>query len=165
MASNLAGFDNSSANPLAGVSTLDGVEPLNDVNTLDGVEHLKKEDYLVYLCSEYPDKRKSDFDVIKQSDCDYRCIKLPKPDENGLESYIASYLGYIFGKGCKDNILIISSSADCQATINFWKNCKYPGSFVAAPTIEKGLEKLNRGGAGVRVILFESLYRPVSAAD
>lgn len=66
------------------------------VGGLSGVEYLTKDDTLYIFYSEACMKiKKSDFDVITASGCNFQIVKLRRQGRNELDFYIASECGVL----------------------------------------------------------------------
>lgn len=136
------------------------------VNNLNGIEYLNEKDRLEFFCGGHTNLcRRREVDLIKKSNCDVTVIRIPEPDKKDFDYYITSHIGYIVGKGCTDNILIVSNSKELKATTSYWKQMNHSGCIVLATTIEQGLKSLVTGADKERARYLGSFYKQVSIMD
>lgn len=116
------------------------------VGGLSGVEYLTKDDTLYIFYSEACMKiKKSDFDVITASGCNFQTVKLKRQGRNGLDFYIASECGVLAETGEK-KIAIISRDKGFSAVVDFFQKSKYKILVTTAGNIGDGIAKLNITG-------------------
>ena len=116
-------------------------ENVGNVNGLRGVDVLNKGDTLIIFFSGNCGKIRTDcMQQIKESQCQFRAVKLKTAGKNGLDFYIATECGIISERGEKQ-IAIISNDKGFQAVIDFFSRDKEAGKpqIVKASNIENAL--------------------------
>ena len=102
-------------------------ENVGNVNGLRGVDVLNKGDTLIIFFSGNCGKIRTDYmQQIKESQCQFRAVKLKTAGKNGLDFYIATECGIISERGEKQ-IAIISNDKGFQAVIDFFSRDKEAG--------------------------------------
>ena len=99
-------------------------ENMTGCHPFDGVEFLSENDTLVIFFSKNASTiRYGDLLKIEKSNCRVRLIKLVQQRKNGLDFYIASYVGKIFGDGHSfEEAVIITRDTGLNAVSDFWKS-------------------------------------------
>jgi len=68
---------------------------------------------------------------IQDSGCDFEAYKLLKKRKNGLDFYIATKVGELFGAGRCKNVVLVSNDNGFQAIREFWQECSGTKNRVA----------------------------------
>lgn len=88
----------------------------------DGAEFLSEKDTLIIFFSQCASTiRSGDLKKIENSGCQIKLVRLVKQRKNGLDFYIASYIGKLFGSNKADEAVIITGDTGLQAVSDFWK--------------------------------------------
>lgn len=108
---------------------------------LRGVEFLTDQDTLILFYSKAASHcEKRYLEKITQSGCNVEIYKLVKTGKNGLDFYIATKVGEIFGSGEKGPLVIISKDGGFQAVRDYWEKVSNSKNRVHLSTnIEKGI--------------------------
>lgn len=99
-------------------------ENMTGHHPFDGVEFLSENDTLVIFFSQTAATiRYGDLSKIEKSNCKVRLIKLVQQRKNGLDFYIASFVGKIFGDSqSSEEAVIITGDTGLSAVSDFWKS-------------------------------------------
>lgn len=88
----------------------------------DGAEFLSEKDTLIIFFSQCASTiRSGDLKKIENSGCQIKLVSLVKQRKNGLDFYIASYIGKLFGCNNTDEAVIITGDTGLQAVSDYWK--------------------------------------------
>lgn len=86
-----------------------------------GTDVLTREDCLdLFYSSSVPSMHSQYLEEIKASGCEFQIHKLMKTQKNGLDFYIATRLGEIFGAGYTGAAVIVSRDVGFQAVRDYW---------------------------------------------
>ena len=110
-----------------------------------GTEFLQPDDSLVLFYSKTtPNTEKRYLLDIKKSGCAFDICKLLKAHKNGLDFYIASKLGEIFGQNFRGSAVIVSKDTGFQAVKDYWTSrAQPPRKVFLSESIELGIVMAN----------------------
>lgn len=110
-----------------------------------GTDALTEEDHLdLFYSSSVPTMHSQYLEEIKASGCDFQIHKLKKTQKNGLDFYIATRLGEVFGSGYGGAAVIISRDVGFQAVRDYWTSvAKRPRRVYLSDSIERGIITAN----------------------
>jgi len=101
---------------------------------------------------------------IQNSRCGFETYKLLTKRKNGLDFYIATKVGELFGAGCCKNAVLISHDNGFQAIRDFWQECSGTKNRVAiSDSIEQGI--ITAGEASERAELIRSYRKTVDIGN
>lgn len=93
-------------------------------NGMRGSEHLLSSDYiLIFYSSAAPQMETRHLNNIRNSGCGFATYKLKEKRKNGLDFYIATKIGELFGAEKCSRAVIISKDAGFQSVRDFWAEC------------------------------------------
>lgn len=106
-----------------------------------GTEHLLPTDYvIVFYSKSAPVMERVYLEQIKSSGCGFEACKLLTERKNGLDFYIATRVGELFGQKCCQNAVIVSRDTDFRAVRDYWQECSgTKHRVVFSETIEHGI--------------------------
>lgn len=109
-------------------------------NGLAGSEYLSGQDRVTIfysaVCVQVENGR---MEQILNSGCGLDLCKLQKQGKNGLDFYIASRIGEIYGSGYEGDVSIISKDKGFRAVQDYWRRAKEPRKIVLKPDIEQSI--------------------------
>lgn len=110
-----------------------------------GTEYLQPADHIiVFYSAAAPNMEAKHLTEIKASGCKFEVCRLIKTRKNGLDFYIGTKAGAIFGAGYQGNLVIISRDEGFQAVREYWANCAKPARRVlTSESIERGIVSAN----------------------
>jgi hypothetical protein len=120
-------------------------ENVGNCDGLHGVDVLSESDTLIIFYSQCCGKIRYDFlKAIKESDCDFKIMKLQNTGKNALDFYIAAECGVLSEKG-ETQLAIISKDKGFKAVQDFFKIQDTGKNFmiVKAGNIEDAIKTLN----------------------
>lgn len=117
---------------------------------LQGAEYLQADDAVTIFYSQACMKIEWErLRQIKESGCNFRICKLQRTRKNGLDFYIASRIGEIYGQNYTGMVEIVSNDVGFQAVRDYWKSCSSkPRNIILRPDIERCIH--SSGGCSVR---------------
>lgn len=106
-----------------------------------GTEYLLSTDcVIVFYSANTPTMEQRHLMNIQDSGCGFETYKLLMKRKNGLDFYIATKVGELFGAGRCKNAVLISNDSGFQAIRDFWQECSGTKNRVAiSDTIEHGI--------------------------
>lgn len=112
-----------------------------------GTDALTREDHPdVFYSASVPSMQSRYLEEIKASGCDFQIHKLKKTQKNGLDFYIATRLGEIFGTGYHGVAVIVSKDVGFQAVRDYWTSvARKPRKVYLSESIERGIVTANLG--------------------
>lgn len=110
-----------------------------------GTDYLQANDSLILFFSKFTPNMETRYLLdIQKSGCFFDTCKLVKTQKNGLDFYIASRLGEIFGQGYRGNAVIVSKDTGFQAVKDYWTSRAKPAhKVVLSESIEQGIIAAN----------------------
>lgn len=119
-----------------------------------GTEYLVPTDYvIVFYSKSAPSMEQRYLDQIKSSGCGFETCKLLTKRKNGLDFYIATKVGEIFGQERSQNAVIVSNDTGFQAVRDYWQGRSGTKHRVAlAETIEHGFVAAGENSERTRLI-------------
>lgn len=110
-----------------------------------GTDALTREDHVdLFYSSSVPSMQSRYLEEIRASDCDFQIHKLKKTQKNGLDFYIATRLGEIFGSGFGGAAVIVSRDVGFQAVRDYWTSVsRKPRRVYLSESIERGIITAN----------------------
>jgi hypothetical protein len=120
-------------------------ENVGNRDGLHGVDVLSENDTLIIFYSNCCGKIRYDFlQAIKESDCDFKIMKLQNTGKNALDFYIATECGVLSEKG-ETQLAIISNDKGFKAVQDFFKvkNSSKKITLVKAGNVEDAIKMLN----------------------
>jgi hypothetical protein len=120
-------------------------ENVGNCDGLHGVDVLSENDTLIIFYSNCCGKIRYDFlQAIKESDCDFKIMKLQNTGKNALDFYIATECGVLSEKG-ETQLAIISNDKGFKAVQDFFKvkNSSKKITLVKAGNVEDAIKMLN----------------------
>jgi len=110
-----------------------------------GTEALIPEDHVILFYSNFAPSIQSRYlEEIKASGCDFQICRLKKVHKNGLDFYIATRLGEIFGSGYQGVAAIISKDEGFQALRDYWSSVSpRPRKVFLNESIERSIISAN----------------------
>ena len=123
-----------------------------------GTEHLLPDDHVIVFYSETsPAMEQRHLWNIQNSGCGFETYRLVTKRRNGLDFYIATKVGGLFGAGLCNRAVLVSCDHGFQAIRDFWQECSGTKNRVAvSDCIEQGI--LSSGENSKRADLIRS-YR------
>lgn len=112
-----------------------------------GTDVLTREDCLdLFYSSSVPSMHSQYLEEIKASGCEFQIHKLMKTQKNGLDFYIATRLGEIFGAGYTGSAVIVSRDVGFQAVRDYWTSvAQRPRRVCLSENIKRGIVTANLG--------------------
>ena len=106
-----------------------------------GAEYLLPADYvIVFYSKSTPSMEQLYLDQIKNSGCGFEACELLTQRKNGLDFYIATRVGELFGQERCQNAVIVSNDTGFQSVRDFWQERSGTKHRVAlSSTIEHGI--------------------------
>jgi hypothetical protein len=106
-----------------------------------GTEFLQPEDcVLVFYSASAHSMEQRHLSNIKVSGCGFETYKLTKKRKNGLDFYIATKVGELFGAGRCQKAVVVSNDTGFQAVREFWQDRSGTKNRVTlSPSIEQGI--------------------------
>lgn len=119
-----------------------------------GTEFLLPSDCVILFYSDdAPAIEKRHLNNIQQAGCGFETCKLLKKRKNGLDFYIASKAGALFGAERCQNLVIVSNDGGFQAVREYWQNLSGTKHRVAlSESIEHGIISVNEDSDRARLI-------------
>lgn len=113
-----------------------------------GTEYLLPTDHvIVFYSADAGSMEQRHLADIQNSGCDFEICKLKTKRKNGLDFYIATRVGELFGSGCGDYIVLISKDEGFQAIREYWASCSpRPRRVTVSESIERGIVSANEPG-------------------
>lgn len=110
-----------------------------------GTDALLSNDHLIlFYSSAVPTAQSRYLEEIKASRCDFQICRLKKTSKNGLDFYIATRLGEIFGAGYTGTAVIVSKDEGFQAVRDYWTLvAPKPRRVFLSESIERGIISAN----------------------
>lgn len=126
-----------------------------------GTEHLLPDDYVIVFYSENsPVMEQRHLWNIQNSGCGFETYKLVTKRRNGLDFYIATKVGELFGAGRCKNAVLISHDNGFQAIRDFWQERSGTKNRVTiSDCIEQGI--ISAGENSERAALIRSHRKTV----
>jgi len=108
---------------------------------MQGTQYLLSSDHVIlFYSATVPHMEQCYLKDIRDSGCGYEICKLLKQRKNGLDFYIATKLGAIFGAGLANHAVIISNDTGFLAVKDYWQDRSGTKKRVAiAENIERGI--------------------------
>lgn len=102
-----------------------------------GTEYLLPDDYVIVFYSVDASKMERRHPTnISNSGCGFEAYKLKAKRKNGLDFYIATKVGELFGAGRCKRAILISNDDGFQAVRDFWNECSGTKTVLyLAPTL------------------------------
>jgi len=89
---------------------------------MQGTEYLLPSDYVILFYSDMVQHMEQCYlNDIQASGCGFEICKLLKQRKNGLDFYITTKLGELFGAGRTNRAVIISNDTGFQAVREYWQ--------------------------------------------
>lgn len=106
-----------------------------------GSEHLLPTDHVIlFYSSDSPTMEQRHLMNIQDSGCSFETYKLLMKRKNGLDFYIATKVGELFGANRCRNAVLISNDGGFKAIREFWQECSGTKNRVAiSDSIEHGI--------------------------
>jgi len=106
-----------------------------------GSEHLLPTDHVIVFYSiNVPTMEQRHLENIRRSGCEFEIYKLLKQRKNGLDFYIATKVGELFGANRCRNVVLVSNDTGFHAIREFWQECSGTKNRVAiSDSIEHGI--------------------------
>ena len=119
-----------------------------------GTEYLLPTDYvIVFYSKSAPSMELLYLDQIKSSGCGFETCKLLTKRKNGLDFYIATKVGELFGQERCQNAVIVSNDTGFQAVRDFWQERSGTKHRVAlSETIEHGIIAVGENSERAKLI-------------
>lgn len=113
-----------------------------------GTEYLLPTDHvIVFYSKNAPNMEQRYLEDIKNAGCGFEICKLKSKRKNGLDFYIATRLGELFGSGCCDTAVLVSKDEGFQAIREYWTECSAVRHRVTiSESIERGIVSANEVG-------------------
>ena len=110
-----------------------------------GVKYLQASDYIIIFYSGAAQAMETRYlNAIKNSGCTFETCRLIKTRKNGLDFYIATRLGELFGSGYQGSAVIISGDEGFQSLREYWQSrSKTPRRVFINESIERGIISAN----------------------
>lgn len=112
-----------------------------------GTEYLLSTDYVIVFYSDNtPTMEQRHLLSIQDSGCGFETYKLLMKRKNGLDFYIATKVGELFGANRCKKAVLISNDSGFQAIRDFWQECSGTKNRVAiSDCIEHGIIAVGEG--------------------
>ncbi len=119
-----------------------------------GTEHLLPADHVILFYSgAAPSMEQRYLNDIQNSGCGFEVCKLLQKRKNGLDFYIATKLGHLFGAELCQRAVIVSNDTGFQAVRDFWQERSGTNHRVAlSETIEHGIIAVGETGERANLI-------------
>ena len=119
-----------------------------------GTEYLLSSDYvIVFYSNSSPAMESRYLNDIQNSGCVFEVCKLLTQRKNGLDFYIATKVGALFGAECCKNAVIVSNDAGFQSIREFWQERSGTKHRVAlSESIEQGIIAAGENSERARLI-------------
>ena len=110
-----------------------------------GTQYLEPSDTLIIFFSKNAHNMEKHFLLdIQNSGCVFDAYKLINSQKNGLDFYLATKLGEVFGNPENKSAVIVSKDAGFQAVRDYWQCCAKPQRRVfLSESIELGILRAN----------------------
>ena len=130
-----------------------------------GTEHLLPDDHVIVFYSETsPAMEQRHLWNIQNSGCGFETYRLVTKRRNGLDFYIATKVGELFGAGLCHRAVLVSCDHGFQAIRDFWQECSGTKNRVAvSDCIEQGI--LSSGENSKRSDLIRSYRKTVDIGN
>ena len=130
-----------------------------------GTEHLLPDDHVIVFYSETtPAMEQRHLWNIQNSGCGFETYRLVTKRRNGLDFYIATKAGELFGAGLCRWAVLVSCDHGFQAIRDFWQECSGTKNRVAvSDCIEQGI--LSSGENSKRADLIRSYRKTVDIGN
>jgi len=130
-----------------------------------GSEFLLPTDHvLVFYSDNTPVMEQRHLMNIQKSGCGFETYKLLRKRKNGLDFYIATKVGELFGKERCKNAVLVSNDTGFQAIRDFWNECSGTKNRVAISScIEYGV--ITGGETGERAELIRSYRKLINIGN
>ena len=124
-----------------------------------GAEFLQPTDTLILFFSKNAHNMEKRYLIdIQNSGCTFETYKLINSQKNGLDFYLATKLGEVFGNPANKSVVIISKDAGFQAVRDFWQCCAKPQRRVfLSESIELGILRANEHDERTDIIRYRLL--------
>ena len=108
---------------------------------MQGTEHLCPEDcVIVFYSVDAPTMERRHLTNISNSGCGFETYRLKSKRKNGLDFYIATKVGELFGAGRCKKAVLISRDGGFKAIRDFWNSCSgTQNRIVISSSIECGI--------------------------
>lgn len=132
---------------------------------MQGTEHLLPDDFVMVFYSVYaPKMEQRHLTNISNSGCGFETYKLKAKRKNGLDFYIATKVGELFGAGRCKRAVLISNDDGFQAIRDFWNECSgTKNRIVLNSNIEAGI--ISSGENSARTNLIRSYQKSVDIGN
>jgi len=125
---------------------------------------LPTDNVLVFYSDNTPAMEQRHLMNIQKSGCGFETYKLTRKRKNGLDFYIATKVGELFGAERCKNAVLISNDTGFQAIRDFWNECSGTKNRVAISScIEYGV--ITGGETGERAELIRSYRKLVNIGN
>ena len=106
-----------------------------------GSEYLLPSDHvIVFYSKSSPTMEMRHLNNIQNSECGFEICELLEPRKNGLDFYIATKVGELFGANQCQRAVVVSRDNGFQALRDFWQECSGTKNRVAlSENIEYGI--------------------------
>lgn len=130
-----------------------------------GTEYLQSDDHVIAFYSDSsPTMEQRHLWNIQNSGCGFETYKLVTKRRNGLDFYIASKVGELFGANRCNRAVLVSCDSGFQAIRNFWQECSGTKNRVAISNcIEQGI--ISSGENSKRANLIRSYRKTVDIGN
>ncbi len=110
-----------------------------------GAKYLQPSDYVIVFYSGSAQVMETRYlTAIRNSGCMFETCRLVKTRKNGLDFYIATRLGELFGAGFDGNAVIVSGDEGFQSLREYWQSrSKPPRRVLVNESIERGIISAN----------------------
>ena len=112
---------------------------------MQGSEYLQPADHvIVFYSAAASGMEQRHLDNIQASGCGFETYKLRRQGKNGLDFYIATKVGELFGANRCQSAVLVSNDAGFKAIREFWQECSGTKNRVAiSSSIENGIISVN----------------------
>lgn len=119
-----------------------------------GTEFLLSSDcVIIFYSNAAPTIEQRHLNNIQLAGCEFETCKLLKQRKNGLDFYIASKAGALFGAGKCQNLVIVSNDGGFQAVRDYWQERSGTKNRVAlSESIEHGIITANENSKRAELI-------------
>lgn len=119
-----------------------------------GTEHLLPTDHvIVFYSADVPSMEQRYLDEIQRSGCGFEVCKLLTKRKNGLDFYIATKLGELFGREQCERAVIVSNDTGFQSVRDYWQERSGTRHRVAlSESIEHGIIVVGENGKRANLI-------------
>lgn len=130
-----------------------------------GTEYLLPDDYIIVFYSADASKMEQrHLTNINSSGCGFETYKLKAKRKNGLDFYIATKAGELFGAGRCKRAVLISNDVGFQAVRDFWNECSgTKNRIVLSSNIEAGI--ISSGESSKRASLIHSYQKSIDIGN